>query len=164
MSIWWNVRSVKCLVSEMSGWWNVWLVKCLVGEMSGWWNVYLVKCLFGEMSIWWNIYLVKCLVGEMSGWWSSSTPHKGRPFELTHKRYTSLGGLASDKHCSLLQKSINYGQKKFYNIGPRWNGSVMWPPSSSFSTSTTARQKRGSGWAGSGRLGQCPSPCVGSTW
>ncbi len=24
-----------------------------------------------------------------------------------------------DKHSSLLQKFINYGQKKFYNIGPR---------------------------------------------
>ena len=27
--------------------------------------------------------------------------------------------LARDKHSSLLQKFVNYGQKKFYNIGPR---------------------------------------------
>jgi hypothetical protein len=26
--------------------------------------------------------------------------------------------LANDKHSSLLQKSVIYGQKKFYNIGP----------------------------------------------
>jgi len=26
---------------------------------------------------------------------------------------------ARDEHASLVQKSINYGQKQFYNIGPR---------------------------------------------
>jgi hypothetical protein len=32
--------------------------------------------------------------------------------------YTSLEKLTNDKHSSLLQKSVIYGQKKFYNIGP----------------------------------------------
>jgi Dynein heavy chain, N-terminal region 2 len=27
--------------------------------------------------------------------------------------------LARDKHSGLLRKCVNYGQKKFYNIGPR---------------------------------------------
>jgi hypothetical protein len=31
-----------------------------------------------------------------------------------------LEKLARYKHYSLLQKSINYEQKKFYNIGPWW--------------------------------------------
>ncbi len=30
-----------------------------------------------------------------------------------------LERLARDKHSSLLRKFVNYGQKKFYNIGPR---------------------------------------------
>ncbi len=32
-----------------------------------------------------------------------------------------LEKLAGDKHSSLLRKLINYGQKKFNKIGPRWN-------------------------------------------
>jgi hypothetical protein len=28
--------------------------------------------------------------------------------------------LTKDKYSSLLQKYVIYGQKKFYNIGPRW--------------------------------------------
>ncbi len=37
---------------------------------------------------------------------------------LTHKHQTRLAILARDQHSSLLQKSVNYGQKKVYNIGP----------------------------------------------
>ncbi len=37
---------------------------------------------------------------------------------LTHKYQTRLERLNRDKHSSLLQKSVSYGQKKFYNIGP----------------------------------------------
>jgi hypothetical protein len=37
---------------------------------------------------------------------------------LTHKYLTRLEKLARDKHSSLLQKSVNYDHKKFYNIGP----------------------------------------------
>ncbi len=40
----------------------------------------------------------------------------GKAIKL-HK--TRLERLARDKHSSLLQKSVNYGQKKFNNIGPR---------------------------------------------
>ncbi len=32
---------------------------------------------------------------------------------LTHKHKTRLERLAKDKHLSLLQKSVNYGRKKF---------------------------------------------------
>ncbi len=38
---------------------------------------------------------------------------------LTHKHYTRPAILARDKHSSLLRKSVNYGRKKFYSIGPR---------------------------------------------
>ncbi len=38
---------------------------------------------------------------------------------LIHNHWTRLERLARDKHSSLLQKFVNYGQKKFYNIGPR---------------------------------------------
>jgi hypothetical protein len=38
---------------------------------------------------------------------------------LTHKRNTRLERLAGDKHSSFLQKFVNYGCKKFYNIGLR---------------------------------------------
>ncbi len=32
----------------------------------------------------------------------------------------------SNKHSSLVRKSVNHGQKKFYNIGPSWrNGEIM---------------------------------------
>jgi hypothetical protein len=37
---------------------------------------------------------------------------------LTHKQKTMLETLAMDKHSSLLQKIVNYGCKKFHNIGP----------------------------------------------
>jgi hypothetical protein len=39
---------------------------------------------------------------------------------LTQKHYTRLAILARDKHSSLLQKSVNYEQKMFYNIGSCW--------------------------------------------
>ncbi len=32
--------------------------------------------------------------------------------------FTALEKFARDKHSSLLRKLINYGRKKFYNIGP----------------------------------------------
>ncbi len=37
---------------------------------------------------------------------------------LTRKFQTRLERLARDKNSSLLQKSVNYGCKKFYRIGP----------------------------------------------
>ncbi len=37
---------------------------------------------------------------------------------LTYKHLTRLERLVWDKHFSLLRKSVNYGRKKFYNIGP----------------------------------------------
>jgi hypothetical protein len=37
---------------------------------------------------------------------------------LTRKYWTRLERLAKDKHSSLLQKSINYGCKKFNSTGP----------------------------------------------
>ncbi len=37
----------------------------------------------------------------------------------THKHYTKFERLARDKHFSLLQKSVNYGSKKFYSTCPR---------------------------------------------
>ncbi len=36
---------------------------------------------------------------------------------LTSKHKTWLEKLASDKHSSLLQKSVNYGQKTFITLG-----------------------------------------------
>ncbi len=43
----------------------------------------------------------------------------GRP-SLVHKHFsrTRLERLAKDKHCSLLQKSVNYGRNEFYSTGP----------------------------------------------
>jgi hypothetical protein len=52
----------------------------------------------------------------------SGTPERGFTLVgsgLTHKHWTRLEKLARDKHSIILRKSINYGQKKFYNIGPR---------------------------------------------
>jgi hypothetical protein len=37
---------------------------------------------------------------------------------LTHKHWTRLEKIASDKHSSLLRTFVNYEFKKFYNIGP----------------------------------------------
>jgi hypothetical protein len=37
---------------------------------------------------------------------------------LAHKQQTSLESLARDKHSSLIRTFVNYGGKKFYNIGP----------------------------------------------
>ncbi len=37
---------------------------------------------------------------------------------LAYKQQTRLERFARNKHSSLLRKSVNYGQKKFYNIGP----------------------------------------------
>ncbi len=38
---------------------------------------------------------------------------------VTHKHQTKLERLATDKRSSLLQKSVNYSRKKFYNINTR---------------------------------------------
>ncbi len=38
---------------------------------------------------------------------------------LTYKPYTRLERLAREKHSSFLRKFVNYGRKKFNNIGPR---------------------------------------------
>jgi hypothetical protein len=48
----------------------------------------------------------------------SNAPLKGKPIGLTHKDLTRLERLARDKHCSLLQKFANYGQKSLKH----------WPP------------------------------------
>ncbi len=39
--------------------------------------------------------------------------------ELTRKHQTRLERFTREKHSSLLQKSVNYGRKKFYSTGPR---------------------------------------------
>jgi hypothetical protein len=56
-----------------------------------------------------------------------SIPYNGAPercfiwlsSSLAYKQQTRLERLFTDKHASLLRKFVNYGQKKFYNIGPR---------------------------------------------
>ncbi len=45
---------------------------------------------------------------------------QGQAPGLTHKHYNRLIRLVRDKHSSLLQIFVNYGRKKFYNIGPRF--------------------------------------------
>ncbi len=45
----------------------------------------------------------------------------GKAPGLTHKHQTKLERLASDKHSSLLRKSVNYGRKKFYGLAPDVN-------------------------------------------
>jgi hypothetical protein len=57
------------------------------------------------------------------GLWSTTyclqgTGTLGWPPGLTHRYYIWLEKLAIDKHSSLLQKFVNYGQKGFYNMGP----------------------------------------------
>jgi hypothetical protein len=37
---------------------------------------------------------------------------------LAYKQKTRLERLSRDKHSSFLRKFVNYGQKKFYSIGP----------------------------------------------
>ncbi len=47
-------------------------------------------------------------------------------FRLTANIRGRRGRLASDKHPSLLRIFVNYGRKKFYNIGPwSWFGSTL---------------------------------------
>ncbi len=43
----------------------------------------------------------------------------GQSPSLAHKQQTRLEQLTGYKHSSLLQKSVNYVRKKFYNIGTR---------------------------------------------
>jgi hypothetical protein len=38
---------------------------------------------------------------------------------FSHKHWAILKRLVRDKRSNVLQKLINYGHKKFYNIGPR---------------------------------------------
>ncbi len=45
---------------------------------------------------------------------------------LTCKYYTWSERLASEKHSGLLQKFVNYGRKKFYNIGRTMYSSFNW--------------------------------------
>jgi hypothetical protein len=40
-----------------------------------------------------------------------------RLLDLAHKHKTRLAKLARDKHSSLLRTFVNYGRKKFYEIG-----------------------------------------------
>ncbi len=46
-----------------------------------------------------------------------STPRQAT--DLRHIHQIRLERLARDKHSSLLRKLVNYGRKKFYEIGPR---------------------------------------------
>ncbi len=57
--------------------------------------------------------LPKCEAPE----WSSSHFGSG----LTHKHDIRLESRAGYKHFSLLLKIVNYGRKKFHNIGPKKN-------------------------------------------
>jgi hypothetical protein len=43
---------------------------------------------------------------------------KGQAPGLTHGHSTRLAIHARDEYYSLLRKSVNYGNKKFYKIGP----------------------------------------------
>jgi hypothetical protein len=43
--------------------------------------------------------------------------------EVNHQYYTGLERRAGDKHSSFLRILVNYGRKKFYNIGPRHQAS-----------------------------------------
>ncbi len=43
---------------------------------------------------------------------------------LTHKHQTRQERLAKDKPSSLLQKFVNYGRRKFSNIGHRFDPSI----------------------------------------
>ncbi len=57
-----------------------------------------------------------------------SLPQRATPDKMFHlgrlqphsRTFIQLEKLAKDKHSSLLQKFVNYGQKKFYNIGPSY--------------------------------------------
>ncbi len=59
-----------------------------------------------------------------------SLPQRGAPERcftrvgsgLSRKHYTRLERLATDKHLSLLRKSVNYGRKMFYSTGPWCQG------------------------------------------
>jgi hypothetical protein len=46
-------------------------------------------------------------------------PLYGRLLALPTIIRNGLEGLARDQHSSLLRTLVNYGRKKFYNIGPR---------------------------------------------
>ncbi len=60
-----------------------------------------------------------------AGAYPSEAPFKCSILEwapgLAHKQSTSMERLAKNKHSSLLRIFVNYGQKKFYNIGPGEN-------------------------------------------
>jgi hypothetical protein len=43
---------------------------------------------------------------------------KGKVLALPTNNRLDWKGLPEEKHPSLLRKFVNYGQKKFYNIGP----------------------------------------------
>ncbi len=61
----------------------------------------------------WSGAPVRCLIWIGSG--------------FTCKHETMLERLTRDKHSSLLQKSVNYGRKKFYSTGPRGVNPLCWP-------------------------------------
>jgi hypothetical protein len=62
-----------------------------------------------------------------------SLPYSGAPERFfnrvgscfTNRHYTKLERLAMDKHSSLLRTFVNYGRKKFYNIGPSFSVKVF---------------------------------------
>jgi len=50
----------------------------------------------------------------------SGAPFYGRLLALPTNIRLDWKRNVSHKHSSLLRKFVKYGQKKFYNIGPRW--------------------------------------------
>jgi hypothetical protein len=72
------------------------------------------------------LHLVSLIFAGKAGAYSSEAPFRcstpGSAPGLTHKYYTRQEKLARDKHSSLLQKSVNYGRKKFYGKGPCLSG------------------------------------------
>jgi hypothetical protein len=62
--------------------------------------------------------------------YAKSLPDRGVNFRVGSWPYpqdcTRLKRLAFDKHSNLLQTFVNYGRKKFYNIGPSTNRSICY--------------------------------------
>ncbi len=66
---------------------------------------------------------------------NGASPLSGKVLGLTLQHKTRLERLARDKHSSPLGALVNYGRKKFYNIGPRCHFLNL------FSSSLTLLQK-----------------------
>ncbi len=70
----------------------------------------------------WQAFTAQPNVCQKCGAYPSGAPKRrsslGQTLSITHKRYTRLESLARGKHSNLLRTFVNYGRKKFYNIGP----------------------------------------------